>query len=109
MLGTHWIAEGLDCDAHRLNAETLRRALLELPAAIGSVPVSEPELHVHADGTLAGIVLIADSHIALHCFVKECMVHADVFSCKAFGAERARESLTRLFGARRWEERELQR
>ena len=54
-----------------------------MPAIIGMKRISLP-LIGETEGGLAGIILIAESHIAVHTWSKEGKLLADVFSCLAF-------------------------
>jgi S-adenosylmethionine decarboxylase len=114
-LGTHWIAEASGCEVQTLNERTLRRLLDQVPDALGLTRVSPAQLFVHSPvspggkPSVAGIVLIAESHFSLHAFPELCIVHVDLFSCAAFSVRAAREELQAAFHAVEWEEQLLHR
>jgi S-adenosylmethionine decarboxylase len=102
VLGLHWVADALGCDPTRLSQEGVREALIELPIRLCLTPVGAPNLSEHRlDGavTVAGVVLLTESHASCHSFPDEGVVHVDVFSCKAFDVEAARRYVLRHFGA----------
>ena len=60
--------------------------------------VTEPAVHTYhgpqpQDWGVSGFVIIAESHISVHTFPDRGHVNVDIFSCKEFDAERAREEI----------------
>jgi S-adenosylmethionine decarboxylase len=114
MLGLHWIADARGCPRERLTRVHLGTALRELPDRLGLRRVSEPQLFEHEDDSgaadsIAGLVLIAESHVSLHAFVAQGALHADVFSCRAVDFSLARSYLAEHFGALQISETMLER
>ncbi len=102
MLGLHWVADALGCDPARLGREGGREALIDLPLRLGLTPLGAPSLSEHRiEGaiTVAGIVLLTESHASCHSFPDDGATHLDVFSCKPFDIETARRYVLRHFGA----------
>jgi S-adenosylmethionine decarboxylase len=92
----------MGCDPTKLQQEGVREALIELPLRLNLTPVSAPSLSEHMlEGTLtvAGVVLLTESHASCHAFPDDGVVHLDVFSCKPFDVEAARRYVLRHFGA----------
>lgn len=112
-LGCHWIFDGHGAEAARLGDEALlRRALEELPERLGLrkvAPAQSFAQEASGERTVAGIVLIAESHFSLHAFPGPGVLHGDLFSCKPFDVDAARAYLTELFGIRAWREELLER
>ena len=105
--GFHLTLDLYGCDPAALACmETCYRALAELPGLIGMKPLSPPFV-VRSDGTEAkggidpggntGFIIIEQSHISLHTFVKRGFVSIDVYSCKAFDREAAVTYFQRAF------------
>lgn len=93
-IGTHWIFDGHGAKVSLLDDEAhLRHVLAKLPDALGLTRVNEPQTFRH-DGedqrTLAGVVLLAESHFSLHAFPDQGVLHCDLFSCTQFDLEKAR-------------------
>jgi S-adenosylmethionine/arginine decarboxylase-like enzyme len=112
VLGLHWIADVFDCEPERLTAQSLEEALVGLPASLGLTRVGEPQVVEHrtvAGTSLAGIVLIRESHVSMHCFFDQHAVHVDVFSCKALDRDVARRFVQTHFVAARVEDHLLVR
>lgn len=90
------LLEAYDCDHKALDDEKLvRKILSDLPIKIGMHKLAEPVVIKAAannkrdPGGWTGFVLIQESHISLHTFVKRGFVTADVYSCKEFDAQKA--------------------
>lgn len=100
-LGWHWILDALDCEPALLADRTvLARALTELPQRLGLTRVGEPQIFEHHDGdeqTLAGITLLAESHLSLHARPAQRALHVDLFSCAPFDPAAARAHLRALY------------
>jgi S-adenosylmethionine decarboxylase len=104
--GPHLVFDGRGCPPTRLADLAHLYATLEgLPDRIGMTKIMPPYVFRHSQpGTpegLSGFVLIAESHISLHTFPDTGHLHADVFSCRTFSAERVLAELKRAFVPRR--------
>jgi S-adenosylmethionine/arginine decarboxylase-like enzyme len=111
-LGVHWIFDGVAAPELLADEDRLRRALIEIPDALGMTRVSPPQCFAHLDDaqpSLAGIVLIAESHFSLHLFPQSGVVHGDLFSCRAFAIDTARSHLRELYDIRELHEQVLER
>lgn len=99
----HLIIDGYGGDPQRLDDEGLVAAILDsYPGAIGMTKIAPPSVHrydgpVFEDRGVSGFVLIAESHISIHTFPERRMVWVDLFSCKAFDAERAADYIREQF------------
>lgn len=113
MLGVHWIADVVGCAPEQLRVDPLRSLLRELPDRLGLTRIGEPQLFEHRPerepATIAGIVLIAESHVSVHCFPTEHAVHVDVFSCKQMDLVVARAYVLDFFRAHEVVEKVLER
>jgi S-adenosylmethionine decarboxylase len=104
MQGLHLTADLHDCAVDRpemTDAPALRALCLRSVDAAGLRPVGEV-FHRFADGGgVTGVVLLAESHIAVHTWPELGAVTLDVYVCN-FGADnsaRARSLLAALEGA----------
>lgn len=71
--------------------------------------MSPPAVTRQSDGSVSGIVLIAESHFSLHGYPSCGVLHTDIFSCAQFDPGLAKVEVTQRFGAHRFEETLLQR
>ncbi|HEX2792774.1 MAG TPA: S-adenosylmethionine decarboxylase [Candidatus Paceibacterota bacterium] len=88
------------------NAALLYRVLEELPRRIGMRPLGEPCIVGVSEPGIAGLSgfrFIMESHISIHTYEERGFVTADIYSCKAFDAEKAARYLARSFGIRAYD------
>lgn len=92
--GLHLMIDAYDCDPKALNDKNLVYKILDtLPAKIGMKKLMKPfvvfaEANDKRDpGGWSGFVMIQESHISIHTFVKRRFITADVYSCKKFDAK----------------------
>jgi len=111
-LGTHWIFDGQGVPTAHLEEARLRQVLDELPELLGLSKVCPPQTFhhdEHGQRTVAGIVLLSESHFSLHAFPTQGLVHGDLFSCKRFDVDVARRFLRQFFSLELFHEHTLER
>src|SRR5215469_13687635 len=115
MFGPHLMIDGSDCDTQKLaDRAFIEQILNEFPDAIGMTKIGGPHIFDYqapdpAYSGVSGIVIIAESHIAIHTFPALNYFTADVFSCRDFDPEEAIEYITRAFDVKRMDRILLQR
>ncbi len=111
----HLTIDGFGGSPEKLASEELVRGLLDrYPESIGMTKIAPPHVQRYAgskpeDWGVSGFVLIAESHIAVHTFPERGYVWADIFSCKAFDAEKAIRTVGEAFDLREARTRILER
>lgn len=102
--GPHLMLEAYNCPPEVLNDANLAYKILdELPEKIKMHKMIKPyvvfaEGNGHKDpGGWSGFVLIQESHISLHTFIKRRFVTVDVYSCKDFDIEFAIQYFKDMF------------
>lgn len=107
--GPHLMIDGHHASPERLeDLELLRDVLSELPARLGMSTILPPHVERYQgtgdqDGGLTGVVLIAESHIAIHTFPQRGFLGVDVFSCKEFDVQAALNYLIEHFEVGRYD------
>lgn len=77
----HTLADYHECDSERLtDAEGIRRVLIAAVAEAGGTYVNDVFHHFSPHG-LSGVIVIAESHVALHTWPEHRFAALDVFSC----------------------------
>jgi S-adenosylmethionine decarboxylase proenzyme len=116
MQGLHLTAELHHCAAERLlsDATALRALCLREVAAAGLTPVGELFHHFGAGGGVTGVVLLAESHVAVHTWPELAAVTLDVYVCNrasdnSVRAERLVAALERAFAPRTVHAQRLER
>lgn len=88
------------------NAALVHRMLDEMPARIGMRPLGSPHVvHVDEPGIrgLSGFRFIMESHISIHTYEERGFITVDIYSCKAFDAEKAAQLIARTFDVASYE------
>ncbi len=94
--GLHLMLDGYRCSAEVLNnANKIYQFLDEMPEKLGMKKLTKPYI-LKAEGNdkkdpggWTGFVIIEESHISVHTFVKRGFVTIDTYSCKEFDTEMA--------------------
>lgn len=106
--GPHLVVDGQHASPERLDdAALVTQALSELAGILNMTVVAPPRVE-RLDGSpfeagLSGVVLIAESHIALHTFPARGVLGMDLFSCREFDVQRAVSYLAQTFELGRYE------
>lgn len=80
--GFQWLGDLYDCQSANLfaNVATLQQACLQLVAASGLTMVGEHFYQFHPVG-VTGVVLLAESHLAIHTWPEHGFVSIDLYVC----------------------------
>lgn len=95
MFGPHLIIDGSKCNTQKLGNRILIEQLLnDYPRAIGMTKIGGPYVFEYqapdpAYSGVSGLVVIAESHIAIHTFPELDYFTMDIFSCRNFDHETA--------------------
>ena len=102
--GLHLMIDAYDCNPAVLNdANVVYKLLDELPEKIGMKKLIKPyvvfaEANDKKDpGGWSGFVIIQESHIAIHTFIKRRFITVDVYSCTEFDTEFAIQYFKDIF------------
>lgn len=115
MFGPHLIIDGSRCDTRKLADRILVEQILnDYPAAIGMTKIGGPYMFEYqapdpAYSGVSGLVVIAESHIAIHTFPALDYFTMDIFSCKNFDHEVAIEYIKQAFDVQEMDRMLVQR
>lgn len=100
-LGRHLLCEYHDCDRALLNQpETIRTELVRAVTLAGATPLHEV-VHAFSPHGVTGVVVIAESHFAIHTWPEHAFAAVDLFTCgDTVDPYRAFEHLRAALGAR---------
>jgi S-adenosylmethionine decarboxylase len=105
--GPHLMLDLNDCDPTTLQDLNLIFDILnDLPGQIGMTKIAPPyvfkyEGKVPEDLGITGVVIIAESHLTIHTFQAKNYCFVDMFSCKTFDYEWAKEFMINAFKSKR--------
>ena len=109
-LARHTLLELHGCDAALLaNSDALRPLLLEAVRAAGATIVAEI-FHNFSPHGVSGVIVIAESHVAIHTWPEHRYAAVDVFSCSPKLDQAAMaKTIAAALGAERMESRVIER
>ncbi len=80
-LGRHLLAEYYGCDPQILNGlESVKKRMLEAASRCGAA-VLESSFHYFLPQGVSGVVVIAESHLAIHTWPEYKYAAVDIFTC----------------------------
>ena len=80
-LGKHILAEYYGCDASILNnLELLEQSMLEAVMKSGAT-IIDSTFHQFSPQGVSGVIVIAESHMAMHTWPEYCYTAIDFFTC----------------------------
>jgi S-adenosylmethionine decarboxylase len=115
VFGPHLIIDGSRCNTRKLADRILvEQVLNDYPAAIGMTKIGGPYMFEYqapdpAYSGVSGLVVIAESHIAIHTFPELDYFTMDIFSCKNFDHEKAIEYIRTAFDVQEMDRMLIQR
>jgi S-adenosylmethionine decarboxylase len=101
--GPHLMLDLNECNSGILNdLDACFKLLNELPEMIGMTKITQPYVFRYSglipeDEGITGVTVIAESHISLHTYPRKNFVFVDLFSCKPFDVERAKDYIVQFF------------
>jgi len=109
-LGHHLLAELRGCDASRLSdLDCVREAMLEAARVSGATIITHT-FHHFAPLGISGVVIVSESHLAIHTWPEHGFAALDYFTCgDSIDQPKAVESMLRALGATTLSTREILR
>lgn len=104
--GPHLMLDLAECNATVLDDLDACFTLLSgLPERIGMTKITQPYVFRYnapdpEESGITGVTIIAESHISLHTYPQKNFAFVDLFSCKPFNVEAAREYIVQFFQSR---------
>ncbi|MFV9646917.1 MAG: S-adenosylmethionine decarboxylase [Desulfobacterales bacterium] len=101
--GPHLMLDLNDCNPAILDdLEACFKLLSELPEKIGMIKITQPYVFrysgpVPEDEGITGVTIIAESHISIHTYPRKRFVFVDLFSCKPFDVDGAKDHIVQFF------------
>ena len=84
-LGDHFIAEFYSCDPSILNNIDAVSNIMNRAAEISGATIIKPFFHRFSPHGISGIIVVAESHFAIHTWPEHSYAAVDIFSCGTFG------------------------
>ena len=108
-LGKHILAEFYGCAPDGLNhAESIERHMNEA-AEVSGATIVQSVFHMFSPHGVSGVVVVAESHLAIHTWPEYGYAAVDYFSCGPVDSKAAIRYLQEKFGAEKVTIREVER
>lgn len=109
-LGRHLLLEYYDCDLQKINdTDFIRKVLLEAAVKAKATIVTDVFHRFNPHG-VSGVVVIAESHLAIHTWPEHACASVDIFSCSnKMRPELIADFLKEALGAQEMTSMELER
>ena len=113
--GPHLMLDCRQCNPEKISdVAYIFNVLNTLPERIGMTKITQPYVFPYAglvpeDKGVTGIVVIAESHLSFHSFTEKDYFFFDLFSCKPFDVEAARQYILEAFEAKEVETHYVER
>ena len=104
--GPHLMLDCRGCDRDKIaDVGYVFEVLNTLPERIGMTKITQPYVFPYSglvpeDKGVTGVVIIAESHLSFHSFSEKDYFFFDLFSCKPFDVEAARQYIMEAFSVR---------
>jgi S-adenosylmethionine decarboxylase proenzyme len=108
-LGRHILAEFYDCAPGLLNDPEAIEQVMREAAAVSGATIVESVFHMFSPHGVSGVVVVAESHLAVHTWPEYGFAAVDFFTCGEVDAGAAIRHLEEKFGAERAVSREVER
>ena len=105
--GPHLMLDLSECEQERISdLRFVFDFLNTLPEEIGMQKITQPYVFPYKgikpeDNGITGFVIIAESHLSVHTFVEKGYAFVDLFSCKPFDTDMARDLIVEAFASKR--------
>jgi S-adenosylmethionine decarboxylase len=109
-LGRHVLSEFYDCNREVLNDASLVKRYMEEAAVFSGATIVQSAFHRFSPHGVSGVVVISESHLAIHTWPEHGYAAVDLFTCgDTVDPWKAHDFLTRRLEARRTSTREVLR
>ncbi len=81
VLGKHLLAEFYDCDVTILDSISQIESIMIEAVNVAGATIVQPVFHKFAPQGVSGVVVIAESHFAIHTWPEHAYASVDLYSC----------------------------
>lgn len=98
------------CDPEKINSRDFIEEALLKAASMMKLTVINTTIHEFSPIGISGVIVIQESHIAIHTWPEHCYVALDIFTCNSsYSLESGILWLKQVFGATHYEEDDIKR
>ena len=108
-LGKHVLAEFYDCDTGLLNDPEIIERFMNEAAEVSGATIVQSVFHMFSPHGVSGVVVVAESHLAVHTWPEYGYAAVDYFSCGPVDSGAAIRFLQEKLSAEKVTTREIER
>ncbi len=99
-LGIHYLAEFFDCNRAKINDAAFIEQIMIDATKLSGATIIRPFFHQFSPQGVSGVIIIAESHFAIHTWPEHGYTAVDLFSCTDFDYKGALNHIRTNIGAR---------
>ena len=80
-LGITWLVELLNCNSEKLNDPGLLEKILKKAVELSGATIVKTHFHRYPNNGISGIIVISESHFAMHTWPEFGYCAIDIFTC----------------------------
>ena len=108
-LGKHFLAELFGCNTEIINNVELVEEHMKTSATLSGATIVQSVFHTFSPYGVSGVVIVAESHLAVHTWPEHDYAAVDFFSCGNLDSETAISNLRLRFCAERFKMKKIER
>ena len=108
-LGNHFLTELFSCNIEIINNVELVEEYMKTSAALSGATIVQSVFHTFSPYGVSGVVILEESHLAVHTWPEHGYVAIDFFSCGDLDCNAAISNLSNRFGAEKTETKKIER
>ena len=108
-LGNHFLTELFSCNIEIINNVELVEEYMKISAALSGATIVQSVFHTFSPYGVSGVVILEESHLAVHTWPEHGYVAIDFFSCGDLDCNAAISNLSNRFGAEKTETKKIER
>lgn len=101
-LGIHYLAEFFDCDRKKIDDAAFVEKIMIEATNLSSATIIRPFFHQFSPQGVSGVIVIAESHFAIHTWPEHGYTAVDLFSCSDFDYKAALNHIRITIGAKHY-------
>ncbi len=110
VLGYHFLVDFLSCDPEVINNLEKIREYLIMAAQLANATIMSDTFHRFSPQGVSGVVVIAESHMAIHTWPEFACAAVDIFTCsEKMDAQKAIDYLEKAFQAKNIKIKKIER
>lgn len=108
-LGNHFLTELFSCTIEIINNVEFVEEYMKIAATLSGATIVQSVFHTFSPYGVSGVVIVEESHLAVHTWPEHGYAAIDFFSCGDLDCKAAISNLSNRFGAEKIETKKIER